>query len=350
MSSGPLFPVVEAEAASVLNELPAYAVATMPEPWAAVAAAVRNPPRHRFRVGDMELDHLERIAGEIPDGIETVVGLGGGSSLDTAKFVAWRRGLPLLQVPSIVSVDAAFTDAVGIRVGGRVRYVGNVLPEWVVLDLVLIRSAPPHMNRAGIGDILSCHTGLRDWEIAAERGRGVAWDPELADLGRRLLKDLEDALDDVRAVSSEGIRFLADAQRRVGEACHVAGHSRFEEGSEHFLAYCYEHRTRRKHLHGELICLCVAVMAHLQGNRPEWVVEVISRAGVRAHPDDIEVAAEDLIRALIALPAYAREENLDESVVDMDPPNERAARAALGWVATMLPRQDRAAGDPGGES
>jgi ribosome silencing factor RsfS/YbeB/iojap len=138
----------------------------------------------------MDVAHLDSVveglaASTGPDELAsaTVVGLGGGTALDTAKYVAWRTGRPLVQVPTITSVDAGFTDAIGIRDLGKVRYVGTVVPELVVLDLPLIRSAPPRLNRAGVGDVLSCHTGLFDWRLATEHGTTHPWHTGLAALG-----------------------------------------------------------------------------------------------------------------------------------------------------------------------
>ena len=91
----------------------------------------------------MELAKLDRdVEATADDGAEVIVGFGGGTALDTAKYLAWKRGLPLVQIPTITSVDAGFTDAIGVRADGHVRYVGTIEPEEVVLDIDLIRSAP----------------------------------------------------------------------------------------------------------------------------------------------------------------------------------------------------------------
>jgi glycerol-1-phosphate dehydrogenase [NAD(P)+] len=328
---------VEDDVAGALNGLGSYALATQAEVWGPIGPCVLNRPVHHVPVLDMELSALESAAAGCPP-VDVVVGLGGGSCLDTAKFVAWKRGLPLVLMPTIVSVDAAYTDSVGARVEGRVRYVGEVLADRVVLDLGFIASAPPEMNRAGIGDLLSCRTALHDWRLAAAAGQGVPWDESRAELARSLLLRLEEALPEIRSVTPTGLRFLAEAQRDMGIACHQAGHSRFEEGSEHFLAYCYESRTRRRHLHGELVCLCTALTSWLQGNDPARVVSVIEGAGARAHPADVRVTPDDMLQAVLALPTYARDERLDFCFVDVDPPSRARARECLDWAMACLPR------------
>ena len=236
--------------------------------------------------------------------------------MDTAKFIAWKSGKPLVQIPSIASVDAAFTDAVGVRVDGKVSYVGSIMPQRVILDLDLILSAPRRLNRAGIGDILSCHTGLWDWQLATSEGVGVSWDDELAALGRGLLDELDEMALDISNVTPAGVRWLMDAYRRIGMACHRAGHSRFEEGSEHFFAYCHEHLTGATHVHGEVVTLGVVVASWLQENRPEWVVDLVRRVGVRANPGDLGIGFATFRTTMMALAGYVRAEGLDFGIVD----------------------------------
>jgi glycerol-1-phosphate dehydrogenase [NAD(P)+] len=289
----------------------------------------------------MELAKLERdVERTADDGAEIVVGFGGGTALDTAKYLSWKRGLPLVQIPTITSVDAGFTDAIGVRSEGRVRYVGAIVPDEVVLDIDLIRSAPARLNRAGIGDVLSCHTGLHDWRAAVEAGAGVAWNEAAADLGEALLAELDSVIEDVRDCSPDGIRWLAHCYRRIGAACTALGHSRFEEGSEHFWAYAYEHATGVHHVHGELISFAVVALAHVQGNDPDFAHGIVGRAGVRAHPADLGISRAEFVDNLVGLRAYSHAEGLDVGVADLTDLTEDVANRAYDFAAT-LPRQAR---------
>jgi glycerol-1-phosphate dehydrogenase [NAD(P)+] len=312
------FPLTVAAGAAVerLREVSGGAViCTMAEPWALVAEAV-PAPFSAIEVGSVELADLRAAAATVPDGAEVVVGIGGGSSIDTAKFVAEACGLPLLQIPTIISVDAAFTAPYGYRDGSRVRYAGDLRPIEVIADPSLIRQAPVELNRAGVGDLLSCHTGMFDWRLAVDGGRGdVPWNDEAAALGRRVLDELDEVAPEIEAVSDEGVRWLATTHRDVGAGCGVYG-ARFEEGSEHFLAYTFEWLTQGHWVHGELISMCVLAMSFVQGNDPERAVRIVRGSGVQATPERNRIDRDLFRRALHELPGYCEREGLWPSVVE----------------------------------
>jgi len=323
--------IEERSVVEVLGGIGSYTVCVNDPPWSSVAARVA-PPARVIVVKSMELDHLESLVSSEPDS-ETVVGLGGGSAIDTAKFVAWKTGKRLIQIPSITSVDAGFTDAIGVRTKGRVRYIGRVLPQYVALDIDLVRSAPERMNRSGVGDVLSCHTALWDWRFAVDRSEGVPWDADAASLGRQLLAELDERAEAINAITPDAVRWLASAYQRIGAACSALRHSRFEEGSEHFLAYAYEHRTNGHPLHGELIALCVVAMCTLQDNAPEWARSVVKRTGVTANPADLGVTRDDFVGALRSLHDYVERERLDYSIVNARTIDARTAERL--WVAVQ---------------
>jgi glycerol-1-phosphate dehydrogenase [NAD(P)+] len=334
---GEPFDCVERSAVDTLGALGPYLIAVNDPPWSSIANRVPAPitiiEARDMEIGKLALD-VERTA---DDGAEVVVGFGGGTALDTAKYLAWKRGLPLVQIPTITSVDAGFTDAIGVRSEGRVRYVGTIVPEEVVLDIDLIRSAPARLNRAGIGDVLSCHTGLHDWRAAVGAGEGVAWNDAGADLGLTLLAELDSMVADIHDGTADGIRWLAASYRRIGAACAALGHSRFEEGCEHFWAYAYEHATGVHHVHGELISFAVVALAHVQDNDPEFAHRLVSRAGVRAHPDDLGISRAEFVDNLVGLRAYSHAEGLDVGVADLTDITVDVADRAFDFAST-LPR------------
>jgi glycerol dehydrogenase-like iron-containing ADH family enzyme len=301
-----------------------YLLLTMPEPWNGARPLVSGEPHHVHFVGSMDRDAVGRVEAELPPA-DTVVGLGGGTALDMAKYVAWRRGVEPVMVPSIASVDACVTNTIDVRDGGKVSYIGFVVPQVVLVDFDLLQSAPPHLNRAGIGDILSIHTGLWDWRAAADRNL-ITYDREVARQVAALVDQLEEWGEDVRAVSDGALRWLIEAYAAENALCLQVGHSRPEEGSEHFFAYNVEHRTGRGYVHGELVCLGILLMARLQGNEPVRVERIMEVAGVRFHPRDLGLSQDEVESALITLLTYVEDEGLPHSVINERPLDSEAVQ------------------------
>jgi len=268
-------------------------------------------------VSDMEQSSLDTWVENV-EPADAVLGVGGGVALDAAKYLAWAKGWPLHLAPSVISVDAAFTDTVGVRCSGRVRYVGKVKPAAVLVDEKMILGAPAHINRAGAGDILSIHTALWDWRLAAKR-RGEAYNPEIASESALLLQRLSDAAEEIARVTPEGIRTLVDLFTAEVELCDRFGSSRPEEGSEHFWAYNAEYLTGRGYVHGELVALGIKLISALQGNGASRIGRLIDRLDIRWRPEQIGMTAEEVIESLRTAKLYVEQENLPYSVL-----NERA--------------------------
>jgi len=289
-------------------------VVTMDIPWSVAKQRLGIEEARLLMVESMEREMVESVErGLAPS--HTIIGLGGGTALDMAKYVAWKRRARLILVPSIMSVDACVTRAIAIREGRRVRYVGDVRPEVVVVDYDLIRTAPAHLNRAGAGDILSIHTALFDWELAHTR-QDERYDRAIAESARGVLQKLIDGWREVRDVSDEGIRLLAELFAEVNELCFRFGNSRPEEGSEHFWAYNVEYLTGKQFIHGELVSLGIVLMAELQNNSADIVQQFLDRAEVRYRPDDLRLSKEEIAHSLLSLKDYVRNEQHPFSIID----------------------------------
>lgn len=293
---------------------------TQPEALRSAEGLLARKPAAVHLVSSMELSRIEKeLAGLMA--ADTVVGLGGGMALDFAKFVGWRRGSEPVLVPGAASVDAAVCLAIAVREKSRVRYVGQVLARSILCDFELMQSAPPRLNRAGVGDILSIHTALFDWKLAAERGK-AKYEPSIAEAASGLLEGLEQNAGEIRSASEKGLRFLMEAFAAENALCLDAGSSRPEEGSEHFFAYAVEQLTGRTFVHGELVCLGVLLLSRLQQNRPGWVWDLLEKTSVAFHPARLGLSREELTEVFAHLRGFVHEEKLAYSIIDEQKPQD----------------------------
>lgn len=287
--------------------------ATMEQPWQLAAPRLGFKPAHVVYVQSMEQTELDRIGGALPD-FDVVVGLGGGSCIDFAKYFSWKREARLILIPSIASVDACVTRQVAVREGGRVSYVGDVQAERLLIDYSLISAAPARLNRAGSADILSIHTGSFDW-LLGHKKTGEPHDDGIAQRGAEAVEDLEKHAPEICSVSHTGIRKLIELFEVENDLCLEHGNSRPEEGSEHFFAYNAERITGKHFIHGEIVCLGILLMSRLQNNLPEWVKSLLDELGVLYRPSDIGLELDELRQTLVTLADYCREEKFPHTII-----------------------------------
>lgn len=291
-----------------------YLLVSQPEPLAAADPAIAAGALAVVRVGSLAAADLEAQAASLP-AADRVVGLGGGMCMDAAKSLAWRRGIPLVLAPSIVSVDAPVTNTFAVRSGGSVVYEGFVVAESIVADLELIARAPARFNRAGVGDLLSIHTGRFDWALGARAGR-IAFDHAIDAAAAAALEATYALADDVAAVTDHALATILRRYADVNTLLLRVGHAGPEEGSEHYFAYHAEAVTGRSFVHGELIGLGTALMAELQGNDAARVRTFLRRAGVAWRPAELGLDRATLERILAGLPAFVRHAGLPYSIID----------------------------------
>ena len=285
-------------------------ILTQQEPWnLAKEQFVDIGQKEVIYLQTMERDELFKMEHNLPP-TEIVVGLGGGQAIDAAKYVAWRRNIPLVLAPTIVSVDAAVTNTIAIREGRRVRYIGFVVADAIPVDLAVITQAPRELNRAGIGDLLSIHTALWDWKVS-----GDGYDAAIAQEVNSILVGLEERTEAIAECDEEALRYIMASYVQENTLCLKVGSSRPEEGSEHFLGYNIEFITGKGYVHGQLICLCTYVMDRLQENRPNWVLTLIERARCPWRLSDLGISRDAFVEALLTLKEYAKAEGFPESVI-----------------------------------
>jgi glycerol dehydrogenase-like iron-containing ADH family enzyme len=275
-------------------------------------------------VNSLEYDALENLVQQLPP-CNSVIGLGGGQALDVAKYLCWSEQIPLFQVPTATTVDAAFGHRIAVRFEGQVRYIGWAAPEAVYVDYDVIQDAPPHLNHSGIGDVLCFHTARADWKLAHQRGRTEPqwpYDQHLVDKAEQVLDSVLAKLTEIRDVTDEGICTLVEALRWGGAAYHNAGwNGRHIEGVEHFFFYALEYLTGKKFIHGQPVCLGVYIGSVMHDDRPQDMLSAIHRVGVDIRPQAMGVTWNQVNETLRGLSSFVREANMwytiaNEAVID----------------------------------
>lgn len=109
-----------------------------------------------------EIEKMCKIVEE--QGIEVVVGIGGGSAIDTAKATAHYKHLPVAVIPTVCATDAPCTGLSVIyndegNFDSYLFYPKN--PEAVIVDTEVIAKSPAKFLVAGMGDALGTYFEAR---------------------------------------------------------------------------------------------------------------------------------------------------------------------------------------------
>lgn len=121
--------------------------------------------------GKSSVSEIEKMRSIVRDQkIDVVVGVGGGSAIDTAKATAYYEHRPVVVVPTVCATDAPCTGLSVIykddgTFDSYLFYPRN--PEAVIVDTAVIALSPTKFLVAGMGDALGTYFEARACEKTA---------------------------------------------------------------------------------------------------------------------------------------------------------------------------------------
>ena len=206
-------------------------------------------------------------------GVDGVIAVGGGRSLDVGKYAAANLGggeshteVPVVCVPTSLSNDG-FASPTASLVGpdGRRVSVQCDSPAGVIVDTVICAGAPPRLLAAGLGDVMAKVSALADWRLAEHAGLGDRVDGIAAAVARA---SIAEALA-ITTWDPAGVERLATGLLLGGVAMGVAGSSRPCSGSEHLISHALDLVRTPAGSHGVQVGLAAYLTAQLHGEGGE---------------------------------------------------------------------------------
>ncbi len=285
---------------------------------------------------DAEIDRLAAVVREF--GAETVTGIGGGKTLDTAKAVAARTGLPVAVVPTVASTDAPCSSVCIVYTPEGVFERVDLLPrnpDLVLVDTAIVAKAPARFLVAGMGDALATWFEADSCRIA--RGRNIAGDAgsmTAQALARLCYETVRDWGLAARTACEAGV--VTPALERVVEANTLLSGLGFESGGLGAAHSVHNGLTAlagvRGRMHGEKVAFGVLASLFLTDRPLALIDEVYGLCAALGLPTTLAalglagVSDQDLLR--VAEKACADGESIHNEPVDISPPLVRAALKA----------------------
>jgi glycerol-1-phosphate dehydrogenase [NAD(P)+] len=286
--------------------------------WASLKPQL--PKADRFVVHGASL----AAAGELQEaigsrGYDAVVAVGGGKTLDVAKYAATRAALPMVAVATSLAHDGICSPVASLEHPHGKGSFGVAMPIGVVVDLEHVRAAPPELVRAGIGDVISNLSAIEDWRLA-ERERGETVDGlaiAFARTGAEAILHRDDGIE-----SDDFVTTLAEALVLSGMAMAVAGTSRPCSGACHEIIHAIDSLYPQTAGHGELAGIGALFAYFLRED--ELTFELIARRlaqhDLPRTPADLGLTDEQFVTAVRDAPATRPDRYTILEHLDLDEP------------------------------
>jgi glycerol-1-phosphate dehydrogenase [NAD(P)+] len=218
----------------------------------------------KVEISGANIEELERVE-SFSDGIDFLVGIGGGRPIDLAKQAGFNKNIPFISIPTAASHDGFGSARASIRQEGSKTSMQAIPPIAVVADTNIISKAPKRLLAAGVGDIISNKTAVLDWKLEGQEADYSEYAAALSEMAAQLV---EDGIEKVASGTEEGVRLVVKALISSGVAMSIAGTSRPASGGEHKFSHWLDANIENPALHGEQCGLGSIVTMNLHGG--DW--------------------------------------------------------------------------------
>lgn len=276
---------------------------------------------------DQEIERL--LAAALEFGAQTVAALGGGKTLDAAKAVAARAGIPVVVVPTIASTDAPCSSVCVVYSPEGIFQRVDLLPrnpEVVLVDTEVIAQAPARFLVAGMGDALA--TWFEAESCRVSRGRnipGAVGSMTAHALARLCYETIRDW--GPTALTACEAKLVTPALERVVEANVLLSGLGFESGGLGAAHSIHNGLTALPAVlgrsHGEKVAFGVLASLYLTDKPLALIDEVFTLCGVLGLPTTFAdlglegVTDQDLLR--VAEKTCAPDESIHNEPVEIGP-------------------------------
>ena len=295
--------------------------------------APRLPQAAVFTVTGGSIEAAGELQAALHDrAYDALVGIGGGRTIDAAKYAATRAAVPMIAVATTLSNDGICSPVASLEHRGGKGSFGVSMPLAVVIDLDYVRAAPPRMVRSGIGDAISNLSAIDDWYLA-HRERGEPVDGLAVTFARTAAEAILHRKDGI--ADEDFLIALAEALVLSGMAMSVAGSSRPCSGACHEFLHAVDTLYPGTANHGELAGAgaLFAYFLREDTSRFEQIADCLRRHDLPMTPADLGLTLDQFVTAMHHAPETRPDRYTILEHLDLD--QEQLHRSASAFVAAV---------------
>lgn len=226
-----------------------------------------------------------------------LIGVGGGKSIDIAKYSAFKAAVPFFSIPTAASHDGIASSRATLEIRKMRASMEAQPPLAIIADTNIIAASPFKFTVSGCGDILANHSAVADWMLA-HRLKGEEYSNYAAALSSQTAEMLVENIDQIKPNIEESARFMLKALVSSGIAMSIAGSSRPASGSEHMFSHALDILAKKPALHGMQCGVGTILMLYLHGLNWRRIKDALKVIHAPVTAKALGVSKEEVLKAL----------------------------------------------------
>lgn len=172
---------------------------------------------------------------------DCIIGIGSGVINDIGKILSNLTGLPYIIVATAPSMDGYASATSSMTRDGLKISLPSRSADVIVGDTEVLRNAPLHMMKSGLGDMLAKYVSICEWRIA-HLITGEYYCEEVAALIRGALDRCVSQAEGLLRAEEAAVQAVFEGLVIGGVAMNYAGVSRPASGVEHYISHVLDMR------------------------------------------------------------------------------------------------------------
>ena len=250
---------------------------------------------------NIDFNEISTKAFELPNDVDTLIGVGGGKAIDAVKYMSFLKKMPFISIPTSTSNDGFASSGASLLLNGRRMSLPAKTPYGIIVDIDVIKGAPEKFIYSGIGDLVSNITALYDWKFEEENGKTIIDDfatmiskKAVNSFVRTEFKGIKDDL---------FLKELVDSLTLNGISMEIAGDSSPASGAEHLISHALDKFLEKPELHGVQVGIATYIMAKVQNHRSERITKILKETGFLDYVKTLKMKKVDFKKAIDMAPS-----------------------------------------------
>jgi len=172
---------------------------------------------------------------------DLIIGVGSGVINDIGKILSNVSGRKYIIVGTAPSMDGYASATSSMSMDNLKTSLNSRCADVIIGDTDILKNAPEHMLKAGLGDMLAKYVSIAEWRIA-NIITGEYYCEEVAQLIRGALKKCVDNASGLLQRDEAAIHAVFEGLVIGGIAMAYAGVSRPASGVEHYFSHVWDMR------------------------------------------------------------------------------------------------------------